>query len=384
MPTARFGSLIEFASTHRPMYYRHGDVEIVGVGEYARWTAYGTGRFAALGNQWTQALESVAPAIRSQIVALGSGSFDPAGEARLVVPRTAIVRRGREVSIVSIGAGDTDPVRRSIGAAPVVEWPHIDSVYPDRVRAALARLDSGFGKVVVARAITGQVTRPGDERAPLQKLTAEYPDTHIFALDGLWGASPETLVRVDRRRVSARVLAGSAARGWDSVTDSAAASNLFTSAKDREEHSYAVGSVVSALAPHCRSIVGAAVPFTLRLSNLWHLASDIAGVLGSTSTVFDLIDSLHPTAAVAGVPTERALQTISEVEVYPRDNYAGPIGWVDGAGNGEWAIALRCAQWHESRIVAHAGAGIIEGSDPDSEFAETELKFRPIREALAG
>lgn len=384
MPTARFGSLIEFATAKRPTYYRHGDIEIVGVGEFARWTASGPRRFASLGEQWAKALESVAPGMRSQVVALGSGSFDPNGEATLVVPKTAIVRRGREVSIVSIGAGESEPTRRSLGAAPLVEWPHIDSVYRDRVRAALSRLDSGFGKVVVARAITGEVTRAGDERAPLLRLTSEYPDTHIFALDGLWGASPETLVRVDRRRVSARVLAGSAARGWDAVTDSAAASTLANSAKDREEHAYAVQSVVGALAPHCRSVVGAATPFTLRLSNLWHLASDIAGVLGPRASLFDLIDSLHPTAAVAGVPTNRALATIAEVEAIPRERYAGPIGWVDGAGNGEWAIALRCAQWHESKIVAHAGAGIIEGSDPDSEFDETELKFRPIRDALAG
>lgn len=265
-----------------------------------------------------------------------------------------------------------------------MEWPSIDSVYRDRVRAALARLDDNFGKVVVARALTGKVTTPGDERAPLQRLTRDYPDTHIFALDGLWGASPETLVRVDQRRISARVLAGSAARGWDSATDQAAAVSLAASPKDRDEHDYAVASVVSALSPHCRSIVGAANPFTLRLSNVWHLASDVSGVLGDRSTVFDLIDSLHPTAAVAGVPTDRALATISQIEAIPRGRYAGPVGWVDGTGDGEWAIALRCAQWRDSDIVAHAGAGIIAESDPESEFAETELKFRPIREALAG
>ncbi|MFM6968276.1 MAG: isochorismate synthase MenF [Microbacteriaceae bacterium] len=386
MPTARFGSLIEFAASSRPMYYRHGDIEIVGIGERARWTERGPGRFAALGEHWKQALLTIKPELRHHVVALGTGQFDPNGDAHLVVPRVAIVRRGRDVSVVTIGdtASLAEPTRRAVGVAPVVEWPHIDSVYRDRVRAALSRLDSTFGKVVVARAITGEVTTPGDERAPLCKLTAEYPDTHIFALDGLWGASPETLVRVDRQRVSARVLAGSAARGWDSATDAAAAAALVASQKDRDEHEYAVTSVVSALAPHCRSIVGAETPFTLRLANVWHLASDIAGVLGSTSNLFDLIDSLHPTAAVAGVPTDRALTTISEVEAIPRDRYAGPIGWVDGAGNGEWAIALRCAQWGDAKIVAHAGAGIIEGSDPESEFAETELKFQPIRGALAG
>lgn len=367
------------------MYYRHGDIEIVGIGERARWTASGPGRFAELGDKWRQALQTISPSLRQHVVALGTGQFDPNGEAHLVVPRTAIVRRGRDVTVVTVGdtAGVPEPIRRVLGVAPAVEWPHIDSVYRDRVRAALSRLDSSFGKVVVARAITGEVTTPGDERAPLHKLTGEYPDTHIFALDGLWGASPETLVRVDHQRVSARVLAGSAARGWDSATDAAAAAALTASKKDRDEHEYAVTSVVNALAPHCRSIVGAATPFTLRLANVWHLASDIAAVLGSTSNLFDLIDSLHPTAAVAGVPTERALATIAEIEAIPRDRYAGPIGWVDGAGNGAWAIALRCAQWSGTKIVAHAGAGIIEGSDPESEFAETELKFRPIRGALA-
>ena len=368
------------------MYYRHGDIEIVGIGERARWSASGLRRFAELNEQWTRALQSIAPNLRPHVVALGSGSFDPAGEAQLIVPRTAIVRRGREVTVVTIGdqAGAPEPSRRTVGAAPVVEWPHIDSVYRDRVRAALSRLDSDFGKVVVARAITGEVIRTGDERAPLQQLTSEYPDTHIFALDGLWGASPETLVKVDRRRISARVLAGSAARGWDAVTDSAAAVALSNSPKDLEEHRYAVTSVITALAPHCRTIVGANTPFTLRLSNVWHLASDIAGVLGSRATICDLVDSLHPTAAVAGVPTDRALATIADIEAIPRGRYAGPIGWVDGAGNGEWAIALRCAQWRDSQIVAHAGAGIIDGSDPESEFEETELKFRPIRDALAG
>lgn len=366
------------------MYYRHGEVEIVGIGEHARWTATGPKRFAELGSHWAELLTTIAPALRSRVVALGSGEFFPTGEATLVVPRTAIVRRGRDVSVVTIGDDSTyEPSRRSVGGAPVVEWPHIDSVYRDRVRSALARLDSEFGKVVVARAITGEVTRPGDERAPLQRLYAEYPDTHIFSLDGLWGASPETLVHVDHRRINARVLAGSAARGWDSASDLEAASTLAASAKDREEHAYATSSVIAALSPHCRSIVGASTPFTLRLSNVWHLASDIEGVLGSTSTIFDLLDSLHPTAAVAGVPTDRALATIADIEAIPRGHYAGPIGWVDGSGDGEWAIALRCAQWNDSQIVAHAGAGIIVGSDPESEFAETELKFRPIREALA-
>jgi menaquinone-specific isochorismate synthase len=333
---------------------------------------------------WNDAVAMASPAMRPYLHAFGSGSFDPDGEAFLIFPRVTIIRRGREMTTVTAGAPDSasESVRRTIGPVPVVEWPHIDSVYRDRVRTALGRLDSDFGKVVVARAITGHVVTPGDERAPLAKLSSGYPDCHIFAVEGLWGASPETLVRVNDRRVETRVLAGSAARGHDPQSDTNAAARLANSAKDRDEHEYAMQSVLTALAPKCRSIVGASTPFTLRLSNVWHLASDIEGVLRTRTSVLDIIDSLHPTAAVAGVPTDRALATIADIEAIPRGRYAGPVGWVDGTGNGEWAIALRCAQWRETDIVAHAGAGVIVGSDPESEYAETELKFRPIREAL--
>ena len=385
MSLSRVGAVLDYAPSATPLYFRTGELEIVGIGEHRRWTASGPNRFATLGEHWAEALRAVAPAMRPYLHAIGSGSFDPAGDAFLILPRVTLVRRGREVTTVTIGDPDSvsETTRRSVGSAPVVEWPNIDSVYPDRVRMALKRLSDDFGKVVVARAITGHVVTPGDERAPLVSLAAEYPDCHIFAVEGLWGASPETLVRVRDGRLHTRVLAGSAARGIDSNSDVLAADELAHSAKDRDEHEYAKQSVLSALAPHCRAVVGATTPFTLRLSNVWHLASDIDGVLRSRNSVLSVIDSLHPTAAVAGVPTDRALDTISEIEAIPRGRYAGPVGWIDGAGNGEWAIALRCAEWQDKEIVAHAGAGIVQGSDPDSEYRETELKFRPIREALA-
>jgi menaquinone-specific isochorismate synthase len=380
----RVGPVLEYAPPSNPLYFRSEGVEIVGLGEHVRWVARGPARFAELAERWRELLSQVEPSMRDSLIALGSGSFDPDDEASLIVPRVTIARRGREVTTITLGSDDaSEPNRRSIGHAPVVEWPHIDTVFPDRVRTALGRLDEGFGKVVVARAITGTVVTTGDERAPLARLTSAYPDCHIFAVDGLWGASPETLVRVVHRRVTARVLAGSAARGIDPTSDARAANELMGSAKDRDEHRFAVTSVVSSLEPHCRSIVGADTPFPLRLTNVWHLASDIEGVLAANRSVLELIDSLHPTAAVAGVPRDRALATIRDVEKFPRGRYAGPVGWVDGAGNGEWAIALRCAQWRGDEIVAHAGAGVVVGSDPDSEYRETELKFRPIRDALA-
>ncbi len=382
LPSARLGSLLENATPAAPLYYRHGDTEIVGLGVHSRFVAEGPDRCAQLNAQWNSLVSSVDRRYRSQLMAFGTAEFNPVGEARLIVPRTTIVRRGREVTIISLGAGAPEPQRRALGAAPVVEWEPRQSVFRERVDIAVNRLDEEFGKVVVARAIMGSVTALGDERTPLAALTAEYPDTHIFAVEGLWGASPETLVRVRERRVSARVLAGSAARGTDPTRDAEAARALAASPKDLEEHAFAVRSVVSVFARHCRSVVGALHPFTLKLSNLWHLASDIEGILSANTSILSIIDSLHPTAAVAGVPLDRALATINEVEVFPRERYAGPIGWVDGAGNGEFAIALRCAQWNDGGIIAHAGAGIVAGSNPESEFAETELKFRPIRSSL--
>jgi menaquinone-specific isochorismate synthase len=123
-------------------------------------------------------------------------------------------------------------------------------------------------------------------------------------------------------------------------------------------------------------------PFTLGLANLWHLASDIQGVMKNEANVLSVIDLIHPTAAVAGVPTDLALKLINEIEAVPRGRFAGPVGWVDGAWNGEWAIALRCASFDGDEIVAHAGAGILKDSKPESEFAETELKLMPVRTAL--
>jgi menaquinone-specific isochorismate synthase len=141
---------------------------------------------------------------------------------------------------------------------------------------------------------------------------------------------------------------------------------------------------MAALAPHSSTLATSELPFTLKLPNLWHLASDVEGTLGDGSTALDLVASMHPTAAVAGSPTTAALGLIDQLEPFDRGRYAGPVGWVDAKGDGEWAVALRCAHVSSSgRITAYAGAGIVLGSDAAAELAETKMKFRPIVEAFS-
>jgi menaquinone-specific isochorismate synthase len=178
------------------------------------------------------------------------------------------------------------------------------------------------------------------------------------------------------------VLAGTAGRGTDPDVDRAIAAALSTSAKNVNEHRIAVESLVNALEPYCEEIVADEAPFSLALPNVWHLASDVQGIIADDSSVLDLAEALHPTAAVAGTPRDVALDLIRELEPFDRGSYAGPIGWVGADGDGEWVIALRGAAIENGKIIAHAGCGIVIGSNPSAELAETKLKFKPIRQVL--
>jgi menaquinone-specific isochorismate synthase len=241
---------------------------------------------------------------------------------------------------------------------------------------------------VLARDVVGSIPGGADLRRLVRALAHDYPDTWTFAVDGLVGASPETLVTVNDGQLTARVLAGTTPRGTDHDDDAAASASLAHSAKDLNEHRFAVQSVIDTLSPHARDIEADAEPFALELPNLWHLATDVAGSITNGASALDLVAVMHPTAAVAGTPTDAAIAAIRTLEPFDRGRYAGPVGWVDGNGDGEWAIALRCAQigaadGERIRVTAHAGAGIVAGSAPETELLETRVKLRPIIDALA-
>ncbi len=218
----------------------------------------------------------------------------------------------------------------------------------------------------------------------VKKLSDAYPDTFVFSVDGLIGASPETLASVRGKNVQLRVLAGSAPRGVDGPDDLQRASSLATSVKDLDEHRFAVENVLQTLHRHGITAVADDVPFQLKLPNLWHLATDIRAVLPETTGSIRVIGALHPTAAVAGSPTDAAIYFINAHEELDRGRYAGPVGWVDANGDGDWAIALRCGQidTENHTITAYAGAGIVAESDATTELLETELKFQPIIDAV--
>jgi len=341
------------------------------------------------------------------LVAFGALTFDEdsAADSVLIVPSLVIGRHRGRAWLTRIRRtddrtdADTDTARPATAEA-LAYGPHWAGTvgpgdqspqgYQDSVRRALERIAAGeLSKVVLARDLTGSIPAGSDLRRLVRALSTGYPDTWAFAVDGLIGASPETLVTVQERTVTARVLAGTIGRGADADADTEASAQLASSTKDLDEHQYAVQSVLASLRPHTRALAASEQPFLLKLPNLFHLATDVEGELADGGSSLDLVGALHPTAAVAGTPTPAAIAAIRELEPFDRGRYAGPVGWVDAAGNGEWAIALRCAQFTtagegaELAVTAYAGAGIVAGSDPESELLETRVKFRPLVDALA-
>ncbi len=340
----------------------------------------------------------------SGLIAFGALPFSPTSSRTpsLVVPARVIGRRGEISFVTDIVDADAAGHAGSPHAGEPIGYGAYWSAtygpgaltpggYASAVETAVTRIGTGeVDKVVLARDIAGEVPAGADLRRLVRALATAYPDTWGFAVAGLIGASPETLVTVSERTVTARVLAGTAPRGADADEDTRISVALATSAKDLDEHRYAVQSVLRSLRPHTSALAAADAPFTLKLPNLWHLATDVDAELADGASSLDLVDALHPTAAVAGSPTDVALSIIAELEPFDRGFYAGPVGWIDASGAGEWAIALRCAQFDVTEaaegpipFTAHAGAGIVAGSDPETELFETRVKFRPIVDSLA-
>lgn len=325
-------------------------------------------------------------------VAFGSFTFDPASEGSvLVVPRAVLGRRGGRAWLTTFGAAGPGadprpPDPRPLAVPAEVRWHDGSQSAPDwqrAVSAAVARIRAGaLRKVVLARDLHATASAPFDARALLSRLAARHPECYTFSCDGLVGATPELLVRREGADVSSQVLAGTAPRGGSPGDDAARGAALLASAKEAEEHRYAVESVRDVLGPLCARLEVAPAPSLLRLADVQHLATAVRGALAGDASALALAAALHPTAAVCGTPTGAAMEVIRDLEGMDRGRYAGPVGWVDARGNGVWGIALRCAELDGPRARLFAGCGIVAGSDPDAELAETQSKFRPMRQAV--
>ena len=334
-------------------------------------------------------------------VAVGTISFrDADGTTSMLSVPTRTVRRTAPGETVRIDVGDDVAARAAVpfgrvsGSIPREPFTarQLDAIPPpDGYAAAVAdvvhRLGPRLRKVVLARTIEVDAGRELDARRLAHRLRAVNPDAFTFAAPTtagiLVGASPELLVSRFGREVRSNPLAGSAARSGDPDEDRANADALLASAKDGEEHAIVVEAIAEVLRPFCRELTWDPVPTLLETPNVWHLSTRFRGLLREPSPgVLEVVAALHPTPAVAGEPRDVALEVIEELEPFDRGSYAGPVGWVDASGDGEWAIALRCAELRGDRATLYAGAGIVAGSMPEAEVDETERKFRAFLDAL--
>ena len=400
------GALLDRLPTEGALSWVRRGEGLVGRGEAARLEVTGPHALTEAADWWASFTDDLD--VDDDLGIAGSGpvlfasiAFDPvAGTSVFVVPEVTVGRQDGVGWITTIGdvdprdvpasfppEADDDPaprLRYADGALDPATW-------CAAVATAMERIGAGeLAKVVLARDLLVSADVPLDPRRLLRRLADRFPDCWTFAVDGLLGATPELLLRRSGRQLSARVLAGTAPRGAG-ADDQRLADALIGSAKDRAEHALAVDSLVRALEPYCTTLDAPAEPHLLTLANVRHLATDVAGTQRrrgprGAAGLLELIGAVHPTAAVCGTPTRDAAAVIAELEGMDRGRYAGPVGWLDSRGDGEFGLALRCAELtgadggRQARLFA--GCGIVSGSDPIAELAETQAKLAAFQTAL--
>jgi isochorismate synthase len=329
-------------------------------------------------------------------VAFGALPFVPGGAAGLVVPEVVVGRaddgtrwitvvspRGDRAipaaaELVAPGPGRRQPQRYTVTATHSPEW------WCGLVeRATKAMAEGAFEKVVLARQVDVATDHPLDRHAVLDRLRTAYPGCHIVGVGGFVAASPELLVSVAGDIVRSHPMAGTAPRGGDPATDQRLAASLLSSATYRHEHQVTIDMVHDTLLGWCSYVDYEAEPSVVAVANVQHLATLVEGRLSHpTPSVLDLVAALHPTPAVAGRPRDLAVDWIAAHEGIDRGRYAGTAGWVDGRGNGAWAVSVRCAEIDGATARVWAGNGIVADSDPATELAETRAKLQALLSAI--
>lgn len=338
-------------------------------------------------------------------VAIGCLPFRPSGHARFVLPEVTVGKTHDRCWITVVMPEEWDDARRertiadaidaartpverplaSVNSFSVSPLTDVDT-YLAAVAAARDSVRNGdITKAVIARDIAVNASQPIDLHAVLLRLKASFGSSYRYAFNGLVGASPELLVEVDNGAVRSNPLAGTTARTGDPATDARLAAELLASPKNQIEHRVVVDMVHDTLLPHCSYLDWEPEPSVVAVANVQHLGTRVEGRLSSAGThVLDLARLLCPTPALGGAPRDAAIELIDRVEGMERGFYGGAVGWCDAAGNGTFAVTIRCALFDDSRTRARlfAGGGIVADSEPLAELAETQAKFQAMLSAI--
>ena len=412
-----------------------GRAALATLGEVAHLSASGTDRFVEVAERWRSLSGAAvtdppeAPGVGP--VAVGGFAFAPNGggsphwsgfqPASLIVPEVALSRRAPR----RVGAGERVEVRLTLAAmagpddlseeliaqleqrlaelrdeplalldpAPAGRYQVASAMPPQHYESAVAnavrQIEQGkIEKVVLAREVQVHAPRDHDPAAVFGVLREAFPSCFVFCAGRgdatLVAASPELLVRREGHRVSTLALAGSTRRSADPAVDDHLGEQLLRDASYREEHAIVARRIERALRPHAVWVAAAPEPELVRIANIQHLATPIRAQLTDPIEALELAGLMHPTPAVGGEPARQALELIPALEGLDRGWYSGPVGWTDGAGDGEFCVALRCALLRGGVARCYAGNGIVRDSDPARELAETEIKLQALLPLLAG
>ncbi|MDM5070326.1 MULTISPECIES: isochorismate synthase [Aeromonas] len=332
-----------------------------------------------LERQIARALAAAEAAGQANPLLIGAFAFDPADASCLYVPGS--YERGERAPAAERAAEANRVI--SVQSTPAA------AEFKTSVSSALDAFAQGhLAKVVLSRKLILTLHKPADPEQVLARLMSQNPHAFHFSLPlgqdrRLLGASPELLLRVSGGEVFTHPLAGSAKRGGEPAQDRQVARDLLASRKDQHEHRLVIDEIRRVLTPHCRELAIPANPTLMSTDTLWHLGTPIAGQLHpGQASVLSLACQLHPTPALCGYPTELARQFILEQEPFRRALFSGIVGWCDSQGNGEWAVVIRCGVLDGHQVELFAGAGIVAGSDPAMEWAETGTKLGTMLKAL--
>lgn len=412
-----FSAIADTADEARIQWATPDGLEIVGRGVAARFRATGPNRFEEVRRQATQAfatLDHGGPRV-ARPRAFGGISFHDGHDAAppwtgfdaasFVVPQLLVTRSDETTWLTTVAPDETTavdrlddwqerlselPAMRPSGTGPGVAATRrttSPAAWTEQVETALDRIAAGtLTKVVLAQALEVDLAGQIDVPAMLERLRRQYPNCYRFLVGNetggtFFGAPPERLVSKRDRRVETEALAGSVARGETPEKDEEFVNRMLDDEKFQREHGLVVDSIRDQLAPLASELTVEAQTIR-RLATIQHLRTPISATLADDHHVLELVEALHPTPAVGGVPPETAWETIRETETFDRGWYAAPVGWFDAAGDGEFAVAIRSGLATSENVRLFAGNGIVADSDPTEEWEEVQLKFRPILDEL--